>query len=1250
MIRIIVALALLCAAIPAHADPVSIIGLAASYFIGSQALYYAVTIGLTLYGGYRANRAAKKAAAAAKNAYNAGLQDRMTTAIADSPARRIVYGAGLYGGDVVAMFTTDKTNEDGSIKKDGYKHLVIVCAAHRVKAIKDLRIAGYMAGATATSGWAAASVFTQAGDFYKSQQYAGTARNVTLPSITVNRIVGSGTFGPQIISITAQQGDSVVRRVPDGGWTLSGYNLTLPNTVDGVVIDATYTWVVAYSFGGTQALSKVYVSKFLGTSTQTVDAYLNGLLPSYWTSNDRLRGLAGAVVTLDLTEPLFQSGIPEILFDLEGRDEIYDPRDGTYKYTTNPALIVDDWLRQEWGFGVVPNTTWTIAAANACDVSTAYFESGVAKTGPRYTCNGSFTTADDKERVLADLLNSMCGKVINSADWRILAGAWTPPVRTIVDGDDMGPLQILQAGQSIDDLFNGVRGRYIPAGQSSPVDINPPYKNSTFVAADGQELWETIDLPFVDTSYRAVQIARVLTEVNRNGLMVGYPAKLKHWDLEVGQRVALTNAEYGFSAKTFLLLNWEFTVEGAVLLQMIEDDAAAYDLGDASVADPTPNTNLPNPNVVQKPTGVTTAASTAELLRLQDGTIVPQVRVNWTSNDSYMQGGSFEVSWEAFIEDPGTIHTVTVDGAVREVLLQGVKEYQTVMVKIVAVNVLGRRSDPVFATQIVYGKSTLPSAVTGLSAVQIGDTLRINRNPSTDLDWDYSVYEYALGPSYTTFVPISGVSDRRGADWANPVIGALRIRARDVDTSGNVGPASTYDITTTPMSGQGDALNSDPYIENSSLWDLYGDSQAPLFKNDNTAPNSKGVYYISAQPGGTNQYAFQKDRIPVDPTRIYNLAANLLVTTGNTRDIYIVVRMFRNDGSELTGADTGWGGAYAGYVYGASTTPANTWTIQGADFGAGTGRAIPADVTYVRVGVWFQYAGTGSGTVYQAAQYFRLTDVTSARQALATAYTAIANAATAQATADGKIDSFYQPTAPTTFSNGDIWFDTDDGNKQYVAVSGAWTLARDTGIGQAITAAAGAQATADGKITTLYAATAPGGSHALGDLWFNTTDKRVYRWDGGAWVVQRAVGAGDIGTGELANQAATAVTQDTIDLTGTTVPVGSSNTTLREVVVTPTVDCTIEFSARLDGSCNFDNGAQMWWAFAVGAGSEATLANFIPEGVTGTYYSGVGSCLVSFPITAGSTVYFRLKGGRFASPGTSPRPGLSQMRITQVKR
>ncbi len=106
----------------------------------------------------------------------------------------------------------------------------------------------------------------------------------------------------------------------------------------------------------------------------------------------------------------------------------------------------------------------------------------------------------------------------------------------------------------------------------------------------------------------------------------------------------------------------------------------------------------------------------------------------------------------------------------------------------------------------------------------------------------------------------------------------------------------------------------------------------------------------------------------------------------------------------------------------------------------------------------------------------------------------------AEAIADGKITTFFQPSTPAASEIGDIWFDTDDANKMYRWNGSSWQLARDTGITSAISIASDAQATADGKVNTYFTTGAPT-AEAIGDLWFDTDDNyRVYRWSGSAWV------------------------------------------------------------------------------------------------------------------------------------------------------
>jgi hypothetical protein len=127
---------------------------------------------------------------------------------------------------------------------------------------------------------------------------------------------------------------------------------------------------------------------------------------------------------------------------------------------------------------------------------------------------------------------------------------------------------------------------------------------------------------------------------------------------------------------------------------------------------------------------------------------------------------------------------------------------------------------------------------------------------------------------------------------------------------------------------------------------------------------------------------------------------------------------------------------------------------------------------------------------------------------------------------DGKTKAYYQTSAPTgpDLNEGDIWFDTDDGNKQYYYNGTAWVSVQDTAIAAAQAAATAAQTTADGKNRIYRQATTPTGTFAVGDLWFNTgSDNQMSRWDGSTWV------STTLGTNALANFSANKITSGTID-------------------------------------------------------------------------------------------------------------------------
>jgi hypothetical protein len=140
----------------------------------------------------------------------------------------------------------------------------------------------------------------------------------------------------------------------------------------------------------------VHAEFSLGDPTDSSQPFpgLASAAPGYWNNTSCLQqGHAKAYVQLKWNATRFPSGIPNITFDVEGR-EVYDPRTSTTAYSENPALCMRDYLTdQTLGLMVDASTeiddASVIAAANICDatvtlkgqIATAVVSAGHAGSG-----------------------------------------------------------------------------------------------------------------------------------------------------------------------------------------------------------------------------------------------------------------------------------------------------------------------------------------------------------------------------------------------------------------------------------------------------------------------------------------------------------------------------------------------------------------------------------------------------------------------------------------------------------------------------------------------------------------------------------------------------------------------------------------------------------------------------------------------------------------------------------------------------
>jgi hypothetical protein len=552
----------------------------------------------------------------------------------------------------------------------------------------------------------------------------------------------------------------------------------------------------------TATFGTVRWEKHLGLPDQLASTYLQSVVPAEWTANDRLRGLTYVVVTLDLEEARFQGGPPPLTFDVSGR-LLLDTRTSTTAWGENSALVIYDWLTAEWGFGIDPadvDTASINAAANACDAVISLTVGPDTSSGATYTANGACTSDAPQEAVLEELAQSMAGLVTHTGGlWVVNAGAYTAPVLALTENLQAGAIEVVQAGAAYADIFNGVRGRMIEHGRAVESDFDP-YSNSAYVTDDGDELWTDITLPWTDNRARARNLARIFTEQARESLVIRYPAQLHAWPLQVGDRVTVTSAEYGWSAKVFRVTDWQWSDQSAVLLTLQEDGASIYDLADAATADSLPNTGLPNPYAVPALTGMAAASGSAHVLRQGDGSFLPRVWVTWDAiSSAYVtQGGRVEIRWRRVgVDAVDQWRSVGAGGGSTGEYLVGAGAGDQVIIAARAVNSLGASGVESIINHIVIGDTTAPANATGMAYDTVIGGMQVWWDDPTESDYAYS--ELRQGVSWAAGAELF-IGRGNTTTWYPPSDASYTLWLVHYDRTGN---ASTPESLATTYVGIG---------------------------------------------------------------------------------------------------------------------------------------------------------------------------------------------------------------------------------------------------------------------------------------------------------------------------------------------------------------------------------------------------------------------------------------------------------------
>lgn len=695
----------------------------------------------------------RKAARAARDAYNASLKDRVQTVRGTLLPRQLVMGKVRVGGAVVFVGSTGATQDQLT--------LVIALASHQCAGV-DAIYFNDEAVPLDGSGYA-----TDASAYYKSRTESASA--------TIPLVDGSGAVALPHVPLTAQVSYDLGHE--NGSTSVEG-------TIDGVTVSVvglgteTGDGVVQYTYAVGTPMARV--RWMLGSDGQAAFADLITQFPTLWTTNHRLRGITYLVVELTYDPDIYPGGIPNVSALVRGTDQVYDPRTAGTGYSDNPALLLRWYALHPFGGRRTTDQiddTSVIAAANVCDTSVDYGAGSV----PLYTAGAVASAQAPAASAMDDLAEAMAGHWgYSTGRLRMRAGALGATVAAITADWLAGPVTV-QPRPPRADLANVVQGSLADASAEYRLVPFPRIVDAPAVAEDGAELSREVEYAAITRGQQAQQVATVQLREARQALTATLDCNLRAYSLQVFDVVSVTLDRFGWTGKLFEVRERSYTHGGAIRLVLRETAGASYAFGGGfAETDPAPNTALPNAVVVPVPTGLFLQP---DVVLLSDGAVDVIIESTWDApTDASVAAAELEWRLTASTDAPGIVRTEALARHVMRGLQPGY--HYTARVRFVnSAGVRGNWSAP-FTAQA--GTDTTPPenvANLRLEVVPTGVTLRWDACTAAD----YDVTELRFGTDWS----LTNEGDRfwRGrADhvhwfWVTP--GTYNLMAVHWDSSGN---------------------------------------------------------------------------------------------------------------------------------------------------------------------------------------------------------------------------------------------------------------------------------------------------------------------------------------------------------------------------------------------------------------------------------------------------------------------------------
>ena len=594
------------------------------------------TAGNLIVGAVASRQAAREASRAASQQQRT---DQLVSVRSATTPRRVVYGETIVGGTYAFADSKGTSNDE--------LHIVLALCEGPIDSMLEVYIDDRPASLASVDG----SGWVTAGNFYKNDKTI--AGNVQANTDGAGNWSATIPAGANIVATTTfYPGDPVpvAAAYSVSGTTISGAALT------GMTVSIDYTTVAGTPF--------LRLRPHLGSVTEVADSVLMAAFPAKITALHQGKGIAYLYLTLVRDPSIFPSGVGNIKVRLRGK-RLYDPRTATTAWSSNPALVLRDYLITYVGAvsGDFDSATLN-AAANECDAQVlsagvpAASDFGVSaltrgsSNENRFSCDGVIELTQTPQSAIDAILSSMGGSMTwSEGAWRMVAGTWTAPTITLT-ADDVIDYVSATPTTPRSDLYNAVRGVFVSQSDGYISVDYPPLSSAGYATSDGATLWANLNLPMTRSVSTAQRLAKIHLERGRRQTTARLRCNLRQaFNLQALDRVSVTLSRFGWAARTFMVVGWEWTAPGVIELTLRADDAAAYfwDYTLTTSFPPPTASTLPNPWLRSAVAGLAVTSGALYSRRRSDGVAVQGMRVSWSAqiNPIVLTGGFIEVQYKS---------------------------------------------------------------------------------------------------------------------------------------------------------------------------------------------------------------------------------------------------------------------------------------------------------------------------------------------------------------------------------------------------------------------------------------------------------------------------------------------------------------------------------------------------------------------------------------------------------------------------